>query len=253
LSPDAKHIIETLYLPSGKTLSFKMIKIEKGTFLMGNTLEITVPEFYMAEFPVTQELWEAVVGENPARFQGKKRPVEQVSWNDIMGIEEGREIDFLNKLNELTTEYQGYRLPSESEWEYAAMGGHLAPEKEGTHYAELEYAGSNRLEEVGWYDGNSGGETKPVGLKMPNQLGLYDLSGNVWEWCADKWHGDWGTVPPEDTPKDGTPWESEEGSDRVGRGGSWLNAARYCRVAYRGFWYPDARRILGFRLALSLQ
>ena len=218
-----------------------------------NKIKITVPAFYMAETPVTQELWEAVTGANPSRFKGKNRPVESVSWNDIKGVGKGKRWNFLRKLNEMTG--QEFRLPSESEWEYAAIGGHLAKKNgDGYHIAEYEYAGSNRLEDVGWYGDNSNGEPKDVGLKMPNRLGLYDMSGNVWEWCEDVWHGDvWTTEAPDDMPKDGGPFMGWDGSGRVYRGGGWFNDPRYCRVSHRG-WIPGRRRdAIGFRLACVFQ
>ena len=237
-------------------VSFTLIKVEKGTFLMGdNKLKITVPTFYMAEFPVTQALWEAITGDNPSDFKGQNRPVERVSWNDINGIDEGKHLDFLRKLNKLNEKTDCiFRLPSESEWEYAAIGGHLAKKnKDGFHVAEYDYAGSNRLEDVGWYDYNSNQETKDVGQKMPNRLGLYDMSGNVWEWCEDRWHGELRTIVPNDMPRDGKPWLGDKkGSRRVYRGGSWSGHPQYCRVPDRTFWYPDRRRnIIGFRLACA--
>ena len=241
-------------------VSFTLIKVEKGTFLMGdNKLKITVPTFYMAEFPVTQALWEAITGDNPSDFKGQNRPVERVSWNDINGIREGKHLDFLRKLNKLNEKTDCiFRLPSESEWEYAAIGGHLAKKNRygfGEHIAEYEYAGSNRLEDVGWYDYNSNQETKDVGQKMPNRLGLYDMSGNVDEWCEDMWHGEYGTEAPDDMPIDGKPWLGDKkGSDRVGRGGSWFFRPQGCRVSLRGAWDPDYRdSLIGFRLACAFQ
>ena len=246
-------IHQTIKTPAGE-VSFTLIKIERGTFLMGsNKIKITVPAFYMAETPVTQELWEAVTGANPSRFKGKNRPVERVSWNDIKGIDEGEQWDFLHKLNEMTG--RAFRLPSESEWEYAAIGGHLARKNgDGYHIAEYEYAGSNRLEDVGWYGGNSNRETKDVGLKMPNRLGLYDMSGNVWEWCEDGWHGKLGTETPADTPKDGSPFTGGKDSNRVRRCGSWISYPQLCRVSNRNNRNSDNRNDnIGFRLACPFQ
>ncbi len=137
-----------------------------------------------------------------------------------------------------------YRVPSEVEWEYAARGGKY-------HAEGYKYAGSDRLKDVGWFDENSGNETKPVGLKKPNQLGLYDMSGNVWEWCEDDWHRNY-----EGAPKNGLAWDDSPkwGSYRVLRGGSWFGGARHCRVANRNNHEPDYRNdFLGFRLALYLQ
>ena len=244
-------IHQTIKTPTGE-VSFTLIKIERGTFLMGrNKIKITVPAFYMAETLVTQELWEAVTGANPSRFKGKNRPVEQVSWNDIKGIDEGRRWDFLRKLNGMTG--RKFRLPSESEWEYAAIGGHLAKKNwRGYRIAKYEYIGSNRVEDVGWYYYNSNQETKDVGLKLPNRLGLYDMSGNVEEWCEDAWHGAYGTEVPTNIPKGGSSFMGEDGSRRVGRGGSWLSLPQVCRVLYRSDWSSFTRdSVVGFRLACA--
>ena len=240
-----------------------MIHLEGNTFLMGDEIgdlhaycrpvhPVTVSPFYIGQFPVTQALWKAVTnGENPSRFPGDDRPVEQVSWNDAQA--------FLQKLNSLTSasrpEGYHYRLPTEAEWEYAARGGcYSLPTGEGWGGAGYQYAGSDRLKDVGWCDENSGSETKPVGLKYPNQLGLYDMSGNVWEWCED-WYS--GSEYYEACKKMGTvidPTGPEQGSFRVFRGGGWLGDARHCRAADRNYDGPDYRnRHLGFRLALALQ
>ena len=219
--------------------AFEMVYIEGGSFQMGSESEeaysnekpvhpVTVPDFYLGRYPVTQSLWQAVMGENPSRFQGPERPVERVSWDDCQR--------FIEKLNAKTK--QSYRLPSEEEWEYAARGGRLS---EG-----YLYAASDKLDEVGWYDDNSGGETQPVGLKLPNELGLYDMSGNVWEWCEDDWHGDY-----KGAPGDGSAWVGNpRGAHRVCRGGDWAYPARNCRVSYRNNRSPGYRGSpRGFRLA----
>jgi formylglycine-generating enzyme required for sulfatase activity len=193
--------------------------------------KVTVKDFYLSKYPVTQALWRAVMGDDPPElaFKGSgHRPVERVSWDDTQL--------FIQQLNERTGE--SYRLPTEAEWEYAVRGG--------IYSNRYKYAGSNKLKEVGWYDENSHDETKPVGLKFPNELGLYDMSGNVYEWCADVWHENY-----EDAPSDGSAWmEGGEQNRRVVRGGSWGNSSDYCRVAYRyrviqGSRYYD----FGFRLA----
>ena len=234
-----KHHIE----PLPKGLAFKMIEVVGDSFKMGGSdgealnrekpiHEVSVQSFYIGEFPVTQELWQAVMNNNPSNFKELKRPVEQVSWNDTQ--------DFLKKLNEVTG--KDYRLPTEAEWEFAARGG--------IHSEEYIYAGSDRLTEVGWYRENSGRETHPVGKKSANELGIYDMSGNVWEWVEDQWHDDY-----QDAPTDGSAWvDADQGAYRVCRGGSWLRNARYCRVSFRDFNSPGFRgNSLGFRLALSLQ
>jgi formylglycine-generating enzyme required for sulfatase activity len=228
--------IITETLPTGT--SFDLIFVEGCTFTMGNDASryddekpahpVTVPDFYLGRYPVTQGLWQAVMGENPSYFKGMNRPVEQVSWDDTQV--------FLEKLNELTG--KTYRLPSEAEWDYAARGGNQSK--------GFVYAGSNKLKEVGWYYQNSHGETKPVGMKFPNELGLYDMSGNVWEWCADVWHDNY-----KGAPKDGSAWlEGGEQNWRVVRGGSWLYYDFYCRVSYRNDYLADFRfNYIGFRFA----
>ena len=195
--------------------------------------KVLVSTFYIGKFPVTQALWQAVMGRNPSGHKGEDRPVEQVSWQDVVN-------KFLPKLNELTG--ITYRLPSESEWEFAARGG-----RESAGYV---YSGSDKLKQVGWFDENSGSETHPVGQKMANELGLYDMSGNVWEWCSDIWHDNYN-----DAPVNGTPWLSDDMSpDRVLRGGGAYGESQSCRVASRGNDRPVVGySTLGFRLALSLQ
>jgi formylglycine-generating enzyme len=227
-----------------------MLWVPGGTFTMGGADDealgwektdrtITLPSFCMARFPVTQALYAAIMDENnPSSFKGKDRPVNMVSWDKAQ--------QFIQVLNEKTGRTQAkwrYCLPSEAQWEYAARGGKGG--KQG-----FKYAGSNKLKEVGWFDTNSHRETKPVGLKLPNILGLYDMSGNVWEWCEDDWHSSYENAPKNhsnawvDTP--------ERGSRRVFRGGSWRNTTRYCSVASRDDWQPDFRLdYLGFRLCLA--
>ena len=171
-------------------------------------------------------------GESSVSFKGDSRPVESVSWKDTQL--------FIAKLNELTG--KPYRLPSEAEWEYAAREGAF---QDGVGY---KYAGSDKLKQVGWYDENSGNETHDVGLKVPNELGLYDLSGNVREWCQDHWHSNY-----EGAPVDGSAWKgSNTGINRIIRGGSWLVDSWRCRIAYRSSRKPANRDdFLGFRLAFS--
>ena len=183
-------------------------------YLIKSFVKIEEKNYYIGKYEVTQAQWKAVMGNNPARFKGADRPVEQVSWNDAM--------EFCEKLNYLELAPAGYKfsLPTEAQWEYGARGGNKSK--------GYEYSGSNDLKEVAWYVGNSGSQTYDVGGKKPNELGLYDMSGNVWEWCLDA-----------------------DGSPRVLRGGSWLNRAYDCRVASRRHRDPDSRSFsYGFRLAL---
>ena len=224
-----------------------MIPVEGGAFDMGDEYgdlwdgcrpvhRVKVSDFYIGKYPVTQSVWKAVMNnENPSYFQGDDRPVEQVSWDDIAK-------NFLPALRRLSGFH--YRLPTEAEWEYAARGGKY-------HTEGYKYAGSDRLKDVGWFEDNNEKQTQSVGQKQPNQLGIYDMSGNVWEWCEDDWHDDYIGAP-----EDGTAWvkNPERGSRRVSRGGGWFNAAQVCRVADRGDDAPgDRHQGIGFRLVLSLQ
>ncbi|MEO1385669.1 MAG: formylglycine-generating enzyme family protein, partial [Bacteroidota bacterium] len=174
-------------------------------------------------------LWKEIMGDNPSHFKGDLiRPVENISWEDCHV--------FIQKLNQKTG--SNYRLPTEAEWEFAARGGNLSK--------GFEYAGSNTLDEVGLYKDNSNRTTHPVGQKASNELGLYDMSGNVWEWCQD-WYGEY----PNGTYTN--PQGPESGGIRVIRGGSWGHVPRYCRVARRNVHIPSNRNLdIGFRLSRSL-
>ncbi len=228
-------------LPSGP--SFEVVFVEGGEFLMGDdeseydsekpAHQVKVSSFYMGKYQVTQELWESVMGNNPSRFKGEKRPVENVSWYDAK--------DFIEKLNEKTG--KNFRLPSEAEWEYAGRGG---------KYSQgFTYTGSDKLSQVGWYYGNSNNETHEVGLLLSNELGLYDMSGNVFEWCEDDDHDNY-----EGALEDGSAWidSPNRGFDRVLCGGSCFRSAVYCRPSNRYRYTPDSRTYeVGFRLVLPLQ
>ena len=217
-----------------------MVYVEGGTFTMGATSEqqnpyddekpthrVSLSSFYIGKYEVTQALWKAVMGSNPSNWKGDNLPVENVSWNDCQ--------TFLRKLNAMTG--KNFRLPTEAEWEYAARGGNLS--------RGYQYSGSKKIDDVAWYDNNSGGETHPVGTKAPNELGIYDMSGNVWEWCQD-WYGDYHGYSQTN------PTGPSSGSYRVYRGGSLGGLAWYCRVAYRNYYVPGYRcNGLGLRLALS--
>ncbi len=223
-------------------VSFTMVAVQGGTFTMGATSEqgsdaydfekpahsVTLSSYYIGQTEVTQELWEAVMGSNPSRFKGAKRPVENVSWEDCR--------EFIRKLNAKTGEH--FRLPTEAEWEYAARGG---SKSQG-----YKYSGSNSVGDVAWYSVNSydKGESSPdygthnVATKRANELGLYDMSGNVWEWCQDKWNDYDGSA-------------SENRSLRVYRGGGWDCLDGICRVSDRGYDSSDCHNSsLGLRLAL---
>ena len=176
---------------------------------------------------MTQELWQAVMGKNPSNFKGDlQRPVEEVSWKDCQ--------EFIEKLNRMTG--QQFRLPTEAQWEYAARGGSKS--------RGYKYSGSNDLGSVAWYTDNSGKDTHPVKTKLPNELGIYDMSGNVWEWCQD-WYGSYSSGSQTN------PTGPSSGSCRVCRGGSWFNGARLCRSSRRGYDTPSGRDVnLGLRLSL---
>ena len=221
-------------------ISFKMILVEGGTFTMGATSEqgtdaesdekpahsVTLSSYYIGETEVTQELWQAVMGSNPSKFKGSKRPVERVSWDDCM--------TFIRKLNSLTG--KNFRLPTEAEWEYAARGGNKSK--------RCKYSGSNTLGDVAWYKDNSGGETHSVKTKTPNEQGIYDMSGNVSEWCQDR-KGSY------ESSSQTNPTGPSSGSYRVCRGGGWSSGAEGCRVSNRGNGLPTLTgSYLGLRLVL---
>jgi formylglycine-generating enzyme required for sulfatase activity len=233
-------IDKNLSAPIQKLLS-DMVSVSGGIFTMGCTSEqkdcgsdekpthsVTLSSYKIAKYELTQEQWRAVMGSDPSSFKGCNQcPVESVSWNDIQ--------DFIIKLNTLTG--KRFRLPREAEWEYAARGG-----KKSNGY---QYAGGNTLKEVAWYGGNSGKKTHSVGQKRPNELGLYDMSGNVWEWCSDGYDENYYANSPSDNPKG-----ASSGRRRVGRGGSWDLSYNVCRVSYRGDSYSVNRNyIVGFRVA----
>lgn len=226
-------------------VSFKMIAVEGGTFKMGATAEqqnpydnekpvhnVTLGNYCIGETEVTQALWQAVMGSNPSYFTGSDNPVENVSYDDC--------ITFINKLNTLLSGQlpngRKFRLPTEAEWEYAARGGNRS--------RGYRYSGSDNLDSVAWYKDNSGNKTHQVKQKQANELGLYDMSGNVWEWCND-WYDRYSSSS-QTNPKG-----PSSGYYRVFRGGSWYYIAQYCRVAFRYDSTPDYRDSLGgLRLAL---
>jgi formylglycine-generating enzyme required for sulfatase activity len=224
------------------TIEAEFVLIPAGTFTMGeysvDTHKVKISKaFYMQTTEVTQGQWETVMGNNPSRFKdcGDDCPVEQVSWNDVQ--------DFIRKLNSMESANK-YRLPTEAEWEYAARSGG----KQET------YAGTSSDSELGnyaWYSANSGSKTHPVAQKIPNGLGLYDMSGNVWEWVLD-WYGAYQTNIFSLSLSVTDPTGPSSGSQRVLRGGSWYNGARDCRATVRRFFTPDiSGSNLGFRLVSS--
>ena len=231
----------TISIPVKNGISIDMVKVEAGTFMMGATSEMKDPydnekpvhqvtltnDYYMGMYEVPQALWEAVMGSNPSEYKGDNLPVEMVSWNDCQ--------EFISKLNSLTG--RKFRLPTEAEWEYAARGG-----KKSRGY---QYSGNSNISDVAWYDGNSGSKPHPVGTKQANELGIYDMSGNVYEWCSD-WYGSYSSSSQTN------PTGADSGSSRVYRGGSWRNGAWLCRLSCRYFNTQFYRgNALGLRLALS--
>jgi formylglycine-generating enzyme required for sulfatase activity len=209
-----------------------MVFVQGGTFTMGNSSDnngvITLSDYSIGKYPVTQRLWKQIMGadNNPSKFKGDDLPVETVSWSDVR--------KFIKKLNKQTG--KKYRLPMEAQWEYAARGGNKS---EG-----YKYSGGNDIDKVAWYNGNSGGTTHPAGTKLPNELGIHDMSGNVWEWVNDR--GCEYTSKTKTDPQ-GPLW----GSLRVIRGGSWGTGAEFCHVSIRGGGAPDdCGSALGFRLVL---
>ena len=220
-------------------VSFDMVRVEGGTFHMGATSEqegevnsnekpvhpVTLSSYYIGKTEVSQALWQAVMGSNPSYYQGADLPVECVNWNDCQ--------EFIQNLNRLTG--RNFRLPTEAEWEFACRGGNNS--------RGYKYSGSNNLGSVAWYDENSGGKTHPVGTKAPNELGIYDMSGNVLEWCSD-WYA--GYTADSQT----NPIGPQSGSLRVLRCGSFNFPAGSCRSSYRGCFYPTRHPSnFGLRLA----
>lgn len=220
---------ERITIPVKEGVCIEMVKVEKGTISFGKGIKGITKfvanvsnDYYIGKFEVTQALWQAVLGSNPAKNKGDNLPVEKVTWTECQ--------DFIKKLNELTG--KNFRLPTALEWVYAARGGSKS--------SGYKYSGSNKLSEVAWFDSNSKDKTHPVGTKMPNELGLYDMSGNVWEWCQDL---------GKSTKKSS---KSLHGASRILCGRSWSDNAKYCTSLYldekpEGFYSIYT----GMRLALS--
>jgi formylglycine-generating enzyme required for sulfatase activity len=209
-----------------------MVVIRGGTFTMGEVgvaeplHQVTLSTFAISKYPITQFQWTAIMGTNPSYFKGDNLPVEQVSWDEAN--------EYIARLNQNTG--KNYRLPTEAEWEYAAKGGQ-----------DYEYGCTDNINEVAWFNGNSGNTTHPVGTKRPNGYGLYDMLGNVWEWCQD-WYEGYGNVAVTN------PTGAKTGSARVDRGGSWGLSAVSCRPTVRNYGTPTLRsNSIGFRVCLTHQ
>ena len=221
-----------LYTERVNGAELRMVQIQAGTFTIGSPVseagrdpdegpqsEVRVQGFYMAKYEITQAQYKAVTGTNPSSFKGDDLPVDSVSWDDA--------VEYCRKLSQLTG--RNYRLPTEAEWEYAARAGSTGP-----------YAGN--VDSMAWYDADSGRQTHPVGQKQANAFGLYDMNGNVWEWCQSKYK------PYPYNAADGRE-NLQEKDVRVLRGGSWESSARGCRSAYRRRVIPNPREC-GFRVVL---
>ncbi len=241
-----------------QNLLCNLVKIPEGQFLRKDGRTVKISSFYLGQFAVTQELYREVLGKTPSRFQGDDRPVERVSWYEAVEFCDilSRQLDFGQRFYQIDkaskdpnniSDYdkekwivnfnksgRGFRLPTEAEWEYAAKGRKQP-------VAAETYPGSKFLDTVGWYDSNSGGETKAVGLKFPNAFGLFDMGGNVWEWCYD-WYADYNKTDLEN------PIGPKSGSRCVRRGGGWISSAVSCRSESRNDADAGRRGLLGFRL-----
>lgn len=233
-----------------------MVLVEGATFSMGDNEydgrpvhSVTLSNYYIGKYPVTQKLWFEVMGSNPSYFEGDNLPVERVNWYECIsfcnalsrhnGLEECYCID--GESVTLLSEKHGYRLPTEAEWEFAARGGKKSK--------GFKYAGSDIPDEVAWYNykfNSEGYKTYPVGQKRANELGVFDMSGNIWEWCWD-----WKDAYPSTSQTN--PLGPDSGISRVCRGGSWSSSAVICRATYRGSNDPtDSKSFIGFRLVLVL-
>lgn len=195
-------------------VSFDMIYVEGGQYAQGEPANaVSVSDFCIGKTEVTQELWKAVMGKNPSTMRGKGNPVETVSWNDCQ--------TFIQKLNQLTG--QNFRFPTEKEWEYASRGGNKSQ--------GFKFSGGNVMGKQGWYNGNSNGQTHPVATKSANELGIFDMSGNVWEWCSDIFEG-------------------IDSKQYVIRGGCFNDATQICVLTNRSKSDPTtASDVCGLRLA----
>ncbi len=240
-----------------QTVSIDMIYVEGGTLTMGDTSkgrgvykkhtrQVTVSSFYLGKYEVTQKLWEEVMGHNISKWKGNDLPVQGISSYECLvfcnklSLKEGLTPCYSGERSMTNCDWSanGYRMPTEAEWQYAAIGG-----KQSNNY---EYSGSNTLDDVAWYKNNSGSKTHPVGQKQPNELGIFDMTGNVKEWCWD-WSGatEYYSTKPAVNPKG-----EKASTERVLRGGSWSSSIKDCQVENRDSDVPDHRysRNYGFRV-----
>ncbi|MDR1029459.1 MAG: formylglycine-generating enzyme family protein [Treponema sp.] len=242
----------TVSTESVRNVPANMVRVEGGTFLMGGTNgdsdekpvhTVTVKSFYMGRTEVTQKEWKEIMGNDPSYFKGDNLPVEQVNWYEAveycnrLSLKEGLSPAYQGSGNNIVCDFNatGYRLPTEAEWEYAARGGN----RDAMAY---EYSGGNSIDRVAWYNENSDSSSHPVGMKQPNSRGLYDMSGNVWEWCWD-WYGSYSA------DSQTNPTGASSGNGRVRRSGGWYASAANVRAANRDNgtpWYRSNN--LGFRV-----
>ncbi|GAB1484633.1 hypothetical protein MASR2M78_34510 [Treponema sp.] len=242
----------------------RLILVEGGTFIQGSmeapysaterAHETSLSSFLLAETETTQDLWNSVMKGNPSKFRGSDKPVENVSWLDAVRFcnalseAEGLQVAYTISGSNVSWDRNasGYRLPTEAEWEYAARGGNLGTSPDQT-LSRAPYSGGTDALELGWFDRNSGKSTQSVAKKKPNELGFYDMSGNVWEWCWD-WYGSY----PKESVKD--PEGAERGTgQKVMRGGAWFTPVNLLRVTYR-YWNTPTFKVnsVGFRLARNI-
>ncbi len=242
------------YFAPASTGDDNMVFVQGGTFQMGSNEEadekpihtVTVNDFYIGKYEVTQKEWKEVMGKNPSNWKGDELPVERVSWYDAVEFcnkkseKEGLQKCYSGSGKNITCNFNanGYRLPTEAEWEYAARGGNKS--------RDYTYSGSNSIGDVAWCSSNSGSKTHPVGKKQSNELGIYDMSGNVWEWCNDWYDSNYYSSSPRNNPPG-----ASVGFYRVFRGGGWRGSAGDGRVADRRYHNPASSSSIGFRLVHS--
>jgi len=237
------NIADDLTLDLGNGITLELVRVSGGSFIMGSPDDdyerpqhrVTLQEFLIGKYSVTNAQWQAVMGtiaspKHDPKFQGANHPVIGVSWDDAK--------KFCKELSQIIK--KNVRLASEAEWEYTAKGGNQSK--------GFIYAGSNNLNNVGWYGSNSGSETHPIGQKIANELGIYDMSGNVFEWCEDVWHENYN-----DAPNDGSAWlTGGDQSKHALRGSSWGSDESQCRLTYRyGFFTRNTHYCIGFRVVVA--
>lgn len=228
-------------------LDLEMVYVEKGSFNMGSNEgsdnekpvhEVTITRgFWIGKYEVTQKQYKKLIGNNPSSLKNLDNPVERISWYNADAF--CKKLTEQERKNGRLPDGYVYRLPTEAEWEYAARGGQKSK--------GFKFSGSDTLSEVGWYEANNKYRIQPVGSKKPNELGIHDMSGNLWEWCYDWYWREYYSMSPDEDPQ-GKP----TGYNRVKRGGSWLMAARECRLTDRFFTSPDSTYCAnGFRICLA--